>query len=74
MSWCCCSPFQSLQALLRWLDGLTEELEAGDAMVIENELQQTVETALRMQAKNSTSRMPAQQRDPDQRRGRHRQQ
>ena len=61
-----------MQALLRWLDGLTEELDACDAKAIESELQQTVETALRMQAEQSMSGRPP-QRDPVERKGRHRQ-
>lgn len=48
-----------VQALLRWLDGLTEELEAAEAKAIESELQRTVETALRKQAEHSASDGPA---------------
>ena len=61
-----------MQALLRWLDGLTEELEACDAKAIESELQRTVETALRMQAEQSMSGRPLQRASVESR-GRHRQ-
>ena len=62
------------QALLTWLDSLTEELEACDAKVIEKELQQTVETALRMQGEHSTSCRPALRRDTVESQSRRRQQ
>lgn len=62
-----------VQALLRWLDGLTEELEACDAKVLDSELQRTVETALRRQAKDSTSHRPVLHRESAERKGRHRQ-
>lgn len=57
-----------VQALLRWLDGLTEELEAAEAKAIESELQRTVETALRKQTEDRASDRPARR---DQKSSRH---
>jgi hypothetical protein len=35
---------------LRWLDDLTEELEVPESKILEEELQMTVETAMKIQA------------------------
>ncbi len=39
-----------MQALLRWLDKISEELVEAESMILEEELQVTVETATRVQA------------------------
>lgn len=62
-----------MQALLRWLDVLTEDIEACDAKVVESELQQTVDTALRMQAEDSTADRPVVQKLHQARKARRRQ-
>ncbi|CAL8468545.1 g8085 [Coccomyxa elongata] len=43
------------QALLRWLDELAVDLEPVDGQMLEEELQRTVEIALRVQAQRAES-------------------
>ena len=61
-----------MQALLRWLDVLTEDIEACDAKG-ESELQQAVEISLRMQAEDSTAGRPVLQKLHQARKARRRQ-
>lgn len=42
-----------MQALLRWLDELAEDLEVVEGQELEEELQRTVETALKVQAQTA---------------------
>jgi hypothetical protein len=43
-------PFFLMQALLRWLDELAVDLDVAEGQALEEELQRTVEAALKVQA------------------------